>query len=77
MISIGEVHTSNRVTIVELLLTQSENMFPWMFTKDRREDPRAGSPQLEQSGPSTEIPLMPMLKAIHRVNLRAKPVALD
>lgn len=53
----------------ELRLTQLEKTLPCILIGERQLDPRAGRPQLEQSGPMHEMPLVCMWKAIHKVNL--------
>lgn len=59
----------NLVTITELLRTQSDKTYPLIFIGDLMLDPRAGSPQLEQSGPITPTELACMCKPMLMVSL--------
>ena len=59
----------NRDIIWVLLCTHGDKTYPKMFMLDLRLDARAGIPQLEQSGPMMQMPLVTMFMAIITVSL--------
>ena len=57
------------VIMVEHRWTHDENTFPWIFTNDLSEDPRAGRPQELQSGPMEAMEFTCIVAAIIKVSL--------